>query len=139
MVFIECKGYSGPNNAGWEGIEPHWVPIVPVTARWEDRTGKALSRTQLPLALACQWAITIHKSQGVTLDEATIELGPKDFQAGLSFVAISRSYRCPTDSCRIPGIPEEFRAFQRNTNWQRALPICIPFLSHSSGIRSFRN
>ena len=36
------------------------------------------------------WAITIHKSQGVTLEEATIELGPKDFRAGLSFVAISR-------------------------------------------------
>jgi hypothetical protein len=88
VVFVECKGYSGPNNTGWNGIEPNWIPIVPVTARWEDRTGKALSRTQLPLALA--WAITIHKSQGVTLEEATIELGPKDFQAGLSFVAISR-------------------------------------------------
>jgi len=39
--------------------------------------------------LALAWAITIHKSQGITLKEATIELGPKDFQARLSFVAIS--------------------------------------------------
>jgi ATP-dependent exoDNAse (exonuclease V) alpha subunit len=36
------------------------------------------------------WAITIHKSQGLTLPEAVIELGPKEFTAGLSFVAISR-------------------------------------------------
>lgn len=88
VVFVECKGYSGPHNEGWAGIDPTWIPIIPVTARWENRSGKSLSRTQLPLALA--WAITIHKSQGVTLEEATVELGPKDFQAGLSFVAISR-------------------------------------------------
>lgn len=52
VVFVKCDGYSGPNNPGWEGIEPDWIPIVPVTARWEDKTGNSLSRTQLPLALA---------------------------------------------------------------------------------------
>jgi ATP-dependent DNA helicase PIF1 len=65
----------------WEGVDPSWVPIVPVTARWDDRT-------QLPLTTA--WAITIHKSQGLTLARVVIDLGPKDFSAGLSFVAISR-------------------------------------------------
>jgi hypothetical protein len=88
VVFVKIDSYSGPDNLGWNGIDPRWIPIVPVTARWEDKTGKAMSRTQLPLALA--WAITIHKSQGLTLVEASIELGPKDFQAGLAFVAISR-------------------------------------------------
>ena len=32
----------------------------------------------------------MHKSQGLTLTEAVIELGPKDFSPGLAFVALSR-------------------------------------------------
>ncbi|KAF8237416.1 hypothetical protein L208DRAFT_1197098, partial [Tricholoma matsutake] len=46
------------------------------------------SREQFPLTLAC--AITIHKSQGLTLEHPVIDLGPKDFSSGLSFVAISQ-------------------------------------------------
>ena len=36
------------------------------------------------------WGITMHKSQGLTLEKVVVELGDKDFSAGLSFVAISR-------------------------------------------------
>jgi ATP-dependent DNA helicase PIF1 len=88
VVFIKFDGYSGPETPAWEGIDPSWVPIVPATARWETKAGKALTRTQLPLMLA--WGITIHKIQGLTLEKAVIELGDKDFSAGLTFVAISR-------------------------------------------------
>ena len=35
------------------------------------------------------WAITIHKSQGLTLEKATIDIGKKERQ-GLTFIAISR-------------------------------------------------
>jgi ATP-dependent exoDNAse (exonuclease V) alpha subunit len=35
------------------------------------------------------WGITIHKSQGLTLEKVVVELGDKYFSAGLSFVAIS--------------------------------------------------
>ncbi|KAJ6453011.1 hypothetical protein C8R47DRAFT_950557, partial [Mycena vitilis] len=45
-------------------------------------------RTQLPLTHA--WAITIHKSQGLTLTTAVIDWGEKDFSSGLSFVALSQ-------------------------------------------------
>ena len=86
MVFVEFDGYSGPETPAWEGISPSWVPIVPAVARWETIAGKALTRTQLPLMMA--WGITIHKSQGLTLEKVVVELGEKDFSAGFSFVAI---------------------------------------------------
>ena len=71
----------------WEGVDPTWVPIVPATSEWE-KDGVQCSRKQFPLVLA--WAITIHKSQGMTLDRAVIDVGVKEFSPGLSFVAISR-------------------------------------------------
>ena len=54
----------------------------------DTKAGKSLTRTQLPLMLA--WGtITIHKSHVLTLEKAVVELGEKDFSAGLTFVAIS--------------------------------------------------
>lgn len=63
------------------------VTMVPDT--WELRDGdkKRASITQIPLRLA--WAITVHKSQGMTLDRAKIDL-TKAFVEGMGYVALSR-------------------------------------------------
>ncbi|CAG8693793.1 19015_t:CDS:2 [Cetraspora pellucida] len=75
------------------------LPSLPVAVfvEFDDYNGSAFvstagtcSRLQIPLNLA--WAITVHKGQGLTLANAMINLGKKEFASGLSFVAISRVY-----------------------------------------------
>ena len=63
------------------------ITMVPET--WEMRDGekKRASIMQIPLRLA--YAITVHKSQGMTLDAARIDLR-KAFSEGMGYVALSR-------------------------------------------------
>lgn len=67
---------------------PKGVPIPPITVTHQSLGTNIHERQQISLKLA--WAITIHKSQGLTLSKAWIDIGPSEKAAGITYVAISR-------------------------------------------------
>lgn len=67
------------------------VLVQPETWTLEDPEGKPeASRSQVPLILA--WALSIHKSQGQTLEWVKVDLSHV-FESGQAYVALSRAVR----------------------------------------------
>ena len=83
-VIVNFENYRGPH---FSEEQPMCVPICPITVSSQTE-GSFHERQQLPLRLA--WALTIHKSQGLTLSKAWIDIGKSERTAGVSYVAISR-------------------------------------------------
>lgn len=55
---------------------------------WNSETNASIGVKQIPLIYA--WAVTIHKSQGMSLDMAQIDAGSSIFECGQTYVALSR-------------------------------------------------
>lgn len=78
------------------------VVASPEDWKIQDENGKVLAQfNQVPLRLA--WAITIHKSQGMTLDAAEIDLS-STFEKGQGYVALSRLKKL--ENLKLLGINE---------------------------------
>lgn len=86
--------------------------------RVEDNEGKLLARrVQVPLVLA--WAMSIHKSQGQTIQRVKIDLG-RVFEKGQSYVALSRA--ASLDGLQVLGFDaKKVKAHPKVIEWSLSL------------------
>ena len=110
---------------------------------WQSDKIPGIGVSQVPLILA--WALTIHKSQGATLDAAEIDVGSGIFECGQTYVALSRVksldglYLTSFDASKIR-INRKVKEFYDNLNLNQgenagiveavaevvAIPVAIP-------------
>lgn len=77
------------------------ITIEPAVWAIDDETRTIAEIEQYPLRLA--WAITVHKSQGMSLDAVEVDLS-RSFEPGMGYVALSRVRTL--DGLRILGMNE---------------------------------
>ena len=87
MVICHFPSYIGPS---YLEDEPKCVPIV-IQERHFNKNKQLCIRKMLPLKPG--YAISIHSSQGMTLESVIVDLSPREFAAGLTYVAPSRVRR----------------------------------------------
>ncbi len=84
-IFVKCPGDDKEIDVKRETWENITYTINPDTKQIEEKSQGSFS--QIPLKLS--WAITIHKSQGLTFDKAIID-AELSFAHGQTYVALSR-------------------------------------------------
>jgi ATP-dependent DNA helicase PIF1 len=88
MILIKPDAYPEGGPSLFMHNNSPVIPILPMTREWDNGPRK-LSRTSFPIVLA--YAITIHKSQGLSLDRIVMDISERDRATGSSYVGISRS------------------------------------------------
>jgi len=83
-AYPRCRFFADAD--GWETVE---ITVLPAEFTKSIYMTGDLVRTAVPLRLA--WAITIHKSQGASLDFAIVDLAGCEHNCGQAYVALSRA------------------------------------------------
>jgi len=98
------------------------IPIEVGHYLWKIDDNEGVSRSQIPLKLA--YALTIHKSQGATLDSALIDIGSNTFEYGQAYVALSRVKSL--ESLYIWDLERDaFKAHPKVTEYYHNLPSTV--------------
>ena len=123
-----CKDHLTCPLLSWSALTATLAPLS-LTAQYPSiplsSLGGQCSRLQLPLKLS--WAVTIHKSEGLTLDKVVIDVGKREFSTGLPFVACSRVYQLftpPFPFQRLANLSESSRLKEREDEDRRLQSLC---------------
>lgn len=100
-------------------VRPHtWEATRPVIDGGTLRREVVGAYSQLPLKLA--WAITIHKSQGQTMDRLVVDLRGGAFDYGQVYVALSRCTSMDGLVLTRPVLPKDLKTDRRVLRFLRA-------------------
>jgi ATP-dependent DNA helicase PIF1 len=99
-------------------VRPYtWEATRPVVDGGTLRREVIGTYTQLPFKLA--WAITIHKSQGQTLDRMIVDLSGGMFSSGQLYVALSRCTSITGLVLKRPVLPKDLKTDKRVVRFLR--------------------
>jgi hypothetical protein len=110
VIMVGFDKYNGPpfDAEGQILRDADGKLVVPILRVRQDFVfkGNTCYREQFPLIIS--YAITVHKSQGVTLDKVVCDISMPEFASGLSYVAVSRvskleglMFEAPFDRSRV--------------------------------------
>lgn len=115
---------AGEGGVKWPVVKFNNGVVRPMAPHmWQSENVKSVAITQIPLIYA--WAITIHKAQGASLDNAEIDAGSNIFECGQTYVALSRVKSL--EGLYLTAFnPSKIKVNKKVQDFYGALPSCPP-------------